>query len=126
MRWFRSHRCRIAWLACFALACQLVLSFGHIHVGQLSNGTFVTSVFVGHDAASDNPAQPAPKNSSGAIDGYCAVCRNIDLTSTLIAPILAALILPHFFDQSLPWPPQQAEPSRLAHSDFQARAPPEA
>ena len=35
MRWFRSNGSGVAWLAIFALACQFVLTFGHIHTGSV-------------------------------------------------------------------------------------------
>src|ERR1700745_2870477 len=35
MRRFRSNSGRVAWLAIFALACQFVLTFGHIHTGSV-------------------------------------------------------------------------------------------
>jgi hypothetical protein len=43
MRWFRSHQTHVAWLACIALTCHLVLSFGHIHVGKVV-GNFGPSI----------------------------------------------------------------------------------
>jgi hypothetical protein len=34
MVWLRSNRYGGAWVALFALACQLLLSFGHVHIGK--------------------------------------------------------------------------------------------
>jgi hypothetical protein len=40
MLWFRSHRVKVASLALFALTCQFVLSFGHVHLnGFASQGS---------------------------------------------------------------------------------------
>jgi hypothetical protein len=132
MRWFRSHRDRITWLACFALACQLVLSFGHVHLGKdvhlrkVGDATGIWSVAAGNGTAGENPASPSNKNPAGLADDYCAVCRNISLASALVIPIALAIEAPFSVLQSLPWPVAQAEPTRCEHSCFQARGPPQA
>ena len=39
MRWLRSNTGGVAWLALFALVCQLVISFGHVHIGNANTGS---------------------------------------------------------------------------------------
>ena len=39
MRWFRSHRLKVASLALFALVCQFVLSFGHVHLDRFAGNS---------------------------------------------------------------------------------------
>jgi hypothetical protein len=38
MDWFGSNRSVVTWLAFFALACQVLLSFGYVHMGKLGCG----------------------------------------------------------------------------------------
>jgi hypothetical protein len=116
----------MSWLACFALACQLVLSFGHVHLGQISTKSVVSSFLSGDGAATGKPSKPAHKNSSAAVDDYCAVCRSISLANTLIVPVAAAIEIPFYAFAPLPWPAAEAEPTTLAYSRFQARGPPQA
>jgi hypothetical protein len=138
MRWFRFHRNSVTWLACFALACQLVLSFGHIHLGKFSNGFHIGSLLAGvaadavggkqpdasHPAKSpsDNPS----KGPSNLAEDTCAVCRTIHLADTLVLPGTAAIDIPYAFAQRLTLPAEEAEPSAPAHAAFQARGPPQA
>jgi hypothetical protein len=126
MRWVRSHRNSITWLACFALACQLVLSFGHVHLGQRSNSSIISSVLAGDGTTGVTPGRPSHKNTLGLADDYCAVCRNNSLASTLIIPIAPAIEVPYAVDQPLPWSTDQTEPFGFEHFHFQARGPPEA
>src|ERR1700722_11625180 len=44
MRWFRSRRGSVAWLACFALAFQLFAAFGHIHLGTSAGSASVLAL----------------------------------------------------------------------------------
>jgi hypothetical protein len=126
MRWFRLRREKIAWLGCFALVCQLVLSFGHVHIGQASTKSVLSSILAGDGAASSKPGQPSHKNSSTAAEDYCAVCRSISLANTLIVPVAAAIEIPFNAFATLPWPAAEAEPTTLAFSRFRARGPPQA
>lgn len=124
MRWFRSHRSGTGWLACFALACQLVLSFGHVHLGQANPGTAIGLAFAGDASGGANPGQP--KNSPGLADDYCAVCRNISLTAASIVPIAPATEVPYSIVAPLSWPVTEAEPPGLAYLLLRARGPPQA
>jgi hypothetical protein len=128
MRWLRSHRNGAGWLACFALACQLVLSFGHIHltqpVGQASTAAALGSALAGDASGGDNPGQP--KHPSGLTDDYCAVCRNISLTAASIVPIAPAIEVPHSIVAPLSWSATEAEPPGLAYLLLRARGPPQA
>lgn len=116
----------MSWLACFALACQLVVSFGHVHLGQTSAKSVISLILAGDKTVTSKPAQPAHKNSSGLADDYCAVCSNISLANTLIVPVAAAIEVPFYAFAPLPWPAAEAEPTTLAYSRFRARGPPQA
>ena len=115
MAWVRAQRRVSGWLALFALALQLVLSFGHVHAGDFA-------VPGAAQAQAVAPAGDAPPD--GDEHGDCAICATLHLNSVL-----------------LPDAPQPAEPlrtadGRFATSDafdktsearfaFQARAPPQ-
>jgi hypothetical protein len=121
MRWIRSHRRLGSRLALFALAVQLVLSFGHIHLDKIISpaATGVAQL----QTASRDQAPVAPGHHGGAAD-FCAICATIALVASSVLPEAAQLA-----------PPISVASTRLAeffaarpvfdlHTSFQARAPP--
>ena len=40
MGWFRTRKVAVAWVALLALACQLVLSYGHVHSSLIGTGNY--------------------------------------------------------------------------------------
>lgn len=124
MAWFRTNRGVAAWLAFFALACQLSFSFGHIHISKF--GIPVTAVAAQSVDSADAP--PQPQNSPGGLStDFCAVCANISLAGSLILPVILAFILDlSLFRNILRWPLAACEPASFAHRPFSARAPPHA
>ena len=67
MRWFRTN-CRFyGALALFALALQITLSFGHVHIRDFAG---IPGVAVAQ--AQDGSDRPAGHNDT---DGYCLVSR---------------------------------------------------
>jgi hypothetical protein len=124
MRWFRSHRTHIAWLAYIALTCDLVLSFGHIHVGK-AVGSFGIASFLVSQGATGNPPGNAPhKNRPDLADEDCAICVSIRLASTLIGLSLPTVEAPGFIFKSLTWPAPNAGSVRFAQFRVRARGPP--
>jgi hypothetical protein len=127
MGWFRSNRGRVAWLAFFALACQLVLAFGHVHLGKVGGGSVAWAVAAGAgNGSGDVPLSPAHKNPTGLVDDFCAICASISLASTLIIPASPAVVPPISFVQKLPWSLAAIEPASFDHFLFNARGPPHA
>jgi hypothetical protein len=126
MGWFRSNRGVVAWLAFFALACQLVLSFGHVHAGQFGVGSTAWSATEVGDAAADLSPSPPQKNPTGLAGDFCAICASINLAGTLILPILAIILRPRLFTEILPWSLAASEPTSFDHCPFSARGPPHA
>jgi|SRR5712671_4142926 len=125
MRWFRSNRGGVAWLASFALACQLLLSFGHVHVGKFSGGSAAwAAAETGKDAAADVP--PASPQKNPLAGDFCAICVNISLANTLVLPILAIILALRLFTEILPWSLAASEPAPFDHLPFSARGPPHA
>jgi hypothetical protein len=126
MRWFRSNRGVVAWVALFALACQLALSFGHVHAGKFSGGSLAFAAVETGDGAADGPPSSPQKKPNGLGGDFCAICANISLAGTLILPILAIVLTPQLFTKILPWSLAASEPASFDHRPFSARGPPHA
>jgi hypothetical protein len=126
MRWFRTNRGMVAWLAFFALACQLSLSFGHVHVGKFSGGSAAWAAAETGDAPADVSPSSPKKSPSGLAGDFCAICANISLAGTLILPILAIILAPGLFTEVLPWSLAASEPASLDQLPYNARGPPHA
>jgi hypothetical protein len=126
MRWFRSNAGRDAWLALFALACQFVFTFGHVHLTVIGVAdTAAISAGAPSDAVS-GPASPRQKAPSGLTQDFCALCNNISLAGTLVLPTPPSFVLPSSFIQRLQWTPTTAHVVARAHVYFDARGPPHA
>jgi hypothetical protein len=126
MRWFRSNRGAVAWLAFFALACQLLLSFGHVHVGKFSGGSAAWAAAETGDASADVPPSSPQRSPPGLAGDFCAICANISLAGTLVLPILAIILAPSLFTEALRWSLAASEPTSFDYLPFNARGPPHA
>jgi hypothetical protein len=130
MGWFRTKQVAIAWVALFALACQLVLSYGHVHSGTFSSGKFsaglVTLALAAEGAQSSaDPLVPPQKSPTGFPD-FCAICASIGLAGTLLVPESPVIAAPTPSIQILPWSLAAVEPASFDHLLFNARGPPKA
>ena len=127
MSWFRLNRCGVTWLALFALACQLVLAFGHVHPGKARgypDAWTVAAIAGGNLASFTAPSHRG--NPAGLGDDFCAICANISLASTLVVPTSPVVVPPNPFVQDLSWSFAAVEPTSFDHLLFNARAPPHA
>jgi hypothetical protein len=120
MRWVRTNRGCGCWLALAAMALQLVLSFGHVHLDKLASasGTVATA------RAPSSPLSPVKHPANDTADDYCAICAAIHLVSTSFLPErptlplpFAFLIIEHFTEVAFVF----VAPQRPS---FQSRAPP--
>jgi hypothetical protein len=116
---FRSRSRWGSYLALFALAFQLVVSFGHVH---LEGGTATT----GHASiVAKAVLDPAGKQSPAVADLHCPICALIHLAGTLPpseAPTLPQLAV---FGRLLPLAAIEFDfAAALHHSPLGARAPP--
>jgi hypothetical protein len=91
MRWFRTHIGLGSRLALFALAIQLVLSFGHIHAGKIAPASAKGAISLAQ--APDRDGGPGPKPHSGA-DDFCAICATISLLASSALPTISSLLPP--------------------------------
>jgi hypothetical protein len=126
MGWFRSNRGVVAWVALFALACQLVLSFGHVHAGPFGGGSLEFAAAETGNASADSPPSAPQKDPIGLAGDYCAICASIGLAGALILPILATILGARLFTDILPWSLAASEPASFDHVPFSARGPPHA
>jgi hypothetical protein len=130
MGWFRSNRCSVVRLALFALACQFVLAFGHVHLGKISAGSdglaivaLATAADVGSSSADASSSAP-PKKPAGLADVFCPVCASIGMAGTLVAPTSPAVAPPVSASQHLRWSSAAIDPQSFDHLLFDARGPP--
>jgi Protein of unknown function (DUF2946) len=123
MYWFRSRSRLGAYLALFALAFQLVLSFGHLHLEALATGA---SVVV---SAQAQPNEPQSSDLAGhelpaRADGYCVVCALIHLAGSLTPAAPPSLPVPVSFDRLQRATAVAVELTAVHRAPFAARAPP--
>jgi hypothetical protein len=119
MGWIHCNRQLGAYLALAALALQIALSFGHVHLSTVSDGSLSAAT---HRATLTQAQLPA--QSPGGDNDYCAICASIFLASTSFAPAPPALPLPvnfHVIGRSFNHALYLIELQRLG---FQSRAPP--
>jgi uncharacterized membrane protein len=111
-----------AYLALFALAVQIVISFGHVHWGHLGLPPF--AALEQTLAATPAAADRIGADHHSAPDDYCALCAGIALLATG-APALPPVLF-------VPTPVSRVSYSRAfatstwfpAEPSFEARAPP--
>lgn len=97
MRWIRTNRSWGGWLALAAMALQLVLSFGHVHLDGLHGGLANTAIAQAKTSAS--PSSPA-QHPAGDADDFCPICAAIHLASTSFLPDPPQLPVP-FVSQTI-------------------------
>ena len=121
MRWFRTHIGLGSRLALFALTIQLVLSFGHVHVGKIAPASSHGAMTVAQ--APDRDDGPSPKPHTGA-DDFCAICATVGLLASSALPEAASLVTPVAAPSA--WPHEFASTfvPLDSHLLFQARGPP--
>jgi hypothetical protein len=94
MRWFRANRKIGGRLALFALALQLVLSFGHIHREDIYGyGYGPASAAASAPATIQSPAFPSDQPTKHG-DDYCAVCAAMSLLGNSFAATPPQLPVP--------------------------------
>ena len=119
MQWFRANLKIGARLGVLALVLQIVLSFGHVHLGGLRQSTDRASVAGAHSA----PFDPQQLPISDA-DEYCAICATIHLAATSLLPQSPHLSVPfavRAVEHANFIPANFLSPRRAS---FQSRAPP--
>jgi hypothetical protein len=91
MAWFRSRSRWGSYVALFALAVQLALSFGHVHIEDGAPvARHASALFAVHPSNTLAAAavDPAGKEFPALPDDHCPICTLIHLAGTL-APVTA-------------------------------------
>jgi hypothetical protein len=122
MWWFRSQKLKVASLALFALTCQFVLSFGHVHLNRFASNWAIAAV-AGKVTLADLPVSPGQKNPSGLGD-FCAICASINLAGAPVAPTAPTLLPEISFYKELHWSLVVTQAESIDHIHFNARGPP--
>jgi hypothetical protein len=104
VRWFRSNTVRDAWLALFALACQFVFTFGHVHLTGIGVSDTAAISAGAPSSAVGGPVSPRQRAPSGLTQDFCALCSNINQANALVLPAPPAIIPVISFIQRAHWP----------------------
>jgi hypothetical protein len=122
MRWFRANIRFGSRLALFALAVQVVLSFGHVHFSDLGGTASANAVVA---SGVDGPIKKAPGHPPGTpFDPACAICALIQLASTSTPSVPPVLLPPTVVGVFTLATPEQAALAASPPASFRARAPP--
>src|SRR6266481_3180109 len=95
MRWFRSRKRAASYLALFALAFQLAVSFGHVHLERIAPPSMGASALAhAQPSAADLNAPSNPAGREDLADDCCPICTLIDL-ERIAPPSMGASALAH-------------------------------
>jgi hypothetical protein len=117
MHWFRARLRSSSFVALFALALQLALSFGHVHLDDLSGQARV-------QIETSSTTAPASGDTPHHADGHCAICAIIHLAGALALAAPPSLLLPVAFNRTQRATAAIAEAPAQIPAFFAARAPP--
>jgi len=111
-------------LALFALALQMALSFGHVHLDDLGPppGTGPAQIAFAAESGSAPPA--GHHHLPASDDDYCPICASMAVLATWMPALPPVLVTPE--PMCRVWAPVAAlhiSPTQISLS-FQARAPP--
>jgi hypothetical protein len=127
MDWFRSRSKLGAYLALFALALQLALTFGHVHLDRaapISADRFAVATADASNAAQVKPTDPTDRHDRA--DDHCAICTLIHLAGALVLAEPPSLPLPDISVRGPSEPPLAFDFPSPQRPLFAARAPPTA
>jgi hypothetical protein len=126
MGWFRSRSKWGSCLALFALALQLVLSFGHVHFDHEDAPSSGHAALRGvHASAATTAADDhAGKETPALPDDCCPICTLIHLAGTLVAAKPPSLPLPLALARLQIEPVVEFDLTSSQRAPFGARAPP--
>jgi hypothetical protein len=119
MRWYRANRAYFGTLALFALALQMALAFGHIHLRDFAG---VPGVTAQAQVAASNSGEGNGTGHSN--NNYCLVCATANLAGTLVVPTPVVLAVPINTTDTNYAQTCSAVCTTFDHALFRARAPP--
>ena len=125
MHWLRTNIRLGARLALFALAMQIVLSFGHVHYYALGLASANAAPATSQEPGAALPSAPAPiHKSDGSVGLDCAICALIQLWAVSAPGAAPALPLLTKVGASGLHAALASASAASPHFLFQARAPP--
>jgi hypothetical protein len=125
MRWFRSRKRAGSYLALFALAFQLAVSFGHVHLDRIAPLSAGTSALAGaQPSAADLNAPSNPAGREDLADDCCPICTLIHLAGALVPAETPSLPLPTVFGRLRLELAVEFDQTASHATLFRARAPP--
>jgi Protein of unknown function (DUF2946) len=123
MRWFRSRSRFGSYLALFALAFQLAVSFGHVHVDETAPPSAGGAAFASTQSGDEVNAPSSPTGRDVA-DDCCPICTLIHLAGALVPAETPALPLPSMFGHLRLATAVEFDLAASQTALFRARAPP--
>jgi hypothetical protein len=125
MNWFRSRSRLGAYLALFALAFQLAVSFGHVHLDHIAPLSADATALANAQPSSDEAnAASKPTNHEDLADDCCPICTLIHLAGTLVPAGTPPLPLPSMFGDVRLAAAVEFDLAASQSALFRARAPP--
>ncbi len=121
MNWVRSKVRQAALLALFALAVQLVLSFGHFHSEGLAHASAAQATAQQRITTNLSTSHQHPE---GIAEDYCAICASIELLDTLVATVAPVHPVPPTFAVRTQTASADFALPDLTRAAFRSRAPP--
>ena len=125
MRWFRSRSRLGAYLALFALAFQLAISFGHVHLEHIAPVSAGAGALASAPPSADEvKASSNPTGREDLADDCCPICTLIHLASALVPAETPSLALPSVFGRLRLEVAAEFDLTASHAALFRARAPP--
>jgi hypothetical protein len=125
MSWFRSRSRLGAYLALFALAFQLAVSFGHVHLEHIAPASAGASALASlQPSADDLNAPSSPAGRERLADDCCPICTLIHLAGALVPAEMPSLPLPTVFGRLRLKATAEFDLTPSQGALFRARAPP--
>jgi hypothetical protein len=119
MHWWHARRKGLAGFGLFALALQLVLSFGHVHERDLGR-----PLAAGQTALGQSSSVPE-RNPSGLPDDECPICATMHMVAAGLMPAPPTALCPTDLAQVLQRGlVEEFNLGVTRHILFQTRAPP--
>src|SRR5215813_15315859 len=127
MSWFRSRSRLGAYLALFALAFQLAISFGHVHLERVAPLSAPASALAGAPPSTDDLNAPSnPAGREHPADDHCPICTLIHLAGALVPAEMPSLPVPAVFSRLRLEAAAEFDLTASQGAPFRARAPPTA
>ncbi len=124
MSWLRSRSRSGAYLALFALAFQLAVSFGHVHLEHFTPLSAGASALADAPPSADRDAPSKPAGREDLADDCCPICTLIHLAGALVPAEMPSLPLPTVFGRLRLELAAEFDLTASHAALFRARAPP--